>query len=78
MGSRFSAMSLTMSVFIQFPVLDPILKNRVINESFDIYLADNQRAWTLEPDGSYTRVAPGPGQEPVSAQEVLLEQLAEE
>lgn len=65
-------------VEVAFPVLDPILKNRVINESFDIYLADNQRAWTLEPDGSYTRVAPGPGQEPVSAQEVLLEQLAEE
>ncbi|MBV6306803.1 polyphosphate kinase 1 [Candidimonas humi] len=43
-------------VEVGFPVLDPDLKKRVINEAFRYPLRDNQLAWRAEPDGSYVRV----------------------
>lgn len=35
-----------------FPLIDPALRDRVINE-LEIYLADNQQAWILGVDGRY-------------------------
>ena len=43
-------------VEVAFPVLDPALKKRVINESFTMALKDNQLAWEGQADGSYERV----------------------
>jgi len=43
-------------VEIAFPVLDPLLKQRVIAEAFSIALHDNQLAWRAQPDGQYVRV----------------------
>ncbi|MDQ2138272.1 polyphosphate kinase 1 [Alcaligenaceae bacterium A4P071] len=43
-------------VEIAFPVNDPVLKKRVINESFTYALRDNQLAWVQQPDGDYARV----------------------
>ena len=40
---------------VAFPVLDPELKARVIDEGLDAYLADNRDAWELHADGSWTR-----------------------
>ncbi len=40
-----------------FPVLDPKLKRRVINESLKASLKDNVRVWEMQPDGSYRRRA---------------------
>ena len=40
-----------------FPMLDPRLKKRVINEGLKPYLRDNVRAWEMLPDGSYRRRA---------------------
>ncbi len=40
-----------------FPILDPKLKRRVINESLKPYLKDNVKAWEMQPDGSYRRRA---------------------
>ena len=40
-------------VEIAFPILDPVLKKRVINEAFSSALKDNGRAWLQQPDGSY-------------------------
>ncbi len=59
-----------------FPVEDRRLKQRVIREGLECYLADNTQAWVLRPDGSYQRCTPGKAR-PRSAQAVLLEQLAE-
>jgi polyphosphate kinase len=42
-----------------FPVLDPVLKRRVIEEGLDYALADNTQAWAMHSDGSYTRLSPG-------------------
>jgi polyphosphate kinase len=38
---------------VAFPVLDPRLRKRVINEGLKPYLRDNQRAWEMHPDGSF-------------------------
>ena len=58
-----------------FPVLDPGLAQRVRREGLLNYLADNQNAWDLRPDGSYARIAPAPGEAPFSAQLSLLDGL---
>jgi len=55
-----------------FPILAPDLALRVYEEALANYLADNCSAWTLQPDGSYERLSPGPGETPHSAQLSLL------
>ena len=60
-----------------FPVEDQEQRDRMIRE-LDLYLRDNTQAWVLNIDGSYTRLQPEPGEEAVSAQHLLLEELAEQ
>ena len=57
-----------------FPILDPTLKARVIEECLDIPLSDNVQAWLLQSDGTWERCLPG---EDVrrSAQETLAARL---
>jgi polyphosphate kinase len=38
-----------------FPVLEPKLKRRVINEGLKPYLKDNSKAWLMRADGSFER-----------------------
>ncbi len=38
-----------------FPLLDPKLKKRVINEGLKPYLKDNTRTWEMQADGSFRR-----------------------
>ncbi|MEO8160532.1 MAG: polyphosphate kinase 1, partial [Arenimonas sp.] len=59
-----------------FPLLDPVLAQRVYDEELDNYLRDNQQAWQLHADGSYTRIQPTQGEAPYSAQGALLEKLS--
>lgn len=59
-----------------FPVLEPALKQRVIDEGLMPYLEDNSQAWLLRPDGSYVRAEPEGDEPPRPAQQVLLEKLA--
>jgi polyphosphate kinase len=40
---------------LAFPVLDPKLKKRVINEGLKYYLADNQQSWDMNGEGQYQR-----------------------
>jgi polyphosphate kinase len=58
-----------------FPILDPELAKRVYDEELANYLADNQQAWRLHADGSYTKIQPQDGEMPYSAQGALLAQL---
>jgi polyphosphate kinase len=62
-------------VEVCFPVLDPKLKKRVINEGLKPYLEDNSQAWEMDPQGHYEIRSPRRGK-PQSAQEALLELLA--
>ena len=63
---------------VAFPVLDTALKARVIKEGLEPYLADNQNAWVLAADGGYHRVAVKGRARPFSAQQQLLERMAEQ
>jgi len=63
-------------VEICFPVEEARLSARLLNEGLLPYLADNTQAWVLQSDGSYKRLKPG-NQKPRSAQQFLLQELAE-
>ncbi|OGT57033.1 MAG: RNA degradosome polyphosphate kinase [Gammaproteobacteria bacterium RIFCSPHIGHO2_12_FULL_63_22] len=58
-----------------FPILDADLAARVFDEELANYLLDNQQAWQLHSDGSYSRQLPGDGEVPFSAQGALLAKL---
>jgi polyphosphate kinase len=59
-----------------FPVEDPALKQRLVEEGLEVYLKDNVQAWECQTDGTYVRSTPG-NAKPVKAQEVLLQLHAE-
>ena len=60
-----------------FPVLDPVLKRRVVDEGLRPYLDDNVQAWIMDRDGSYQCRVPHRAK-PCAAQEVLLALLAKD
>jgi len=62
---------------VAFPVLDPALKVRVIDEGLKPYLGDSRDAWDLDADASYARAMPRPRTQPSSAQAELLERMAD-
>jgi polyphosphate kinase len=62
---------------VAFPVLDPALKGRVIDEGLKPYLGDSRDAWELDADASYARAKPRPRAQPSSAQVELLERMAD-
>ncbi len=62
-------------VEVAFPVRDPELKARVIDEALEVCLADNVDAWELASDGTWTKCQPKQGDQPLSAQRVLLDRL---
>ena len=67
-------------VEMAWPVTDPELKQRVIEECLNLYMADNLDAWLLQPDGTYVKAQPpvagkvrkGAVQTTVSAQATLM------
>jgi polyphosphate kinase len=61
-----------------FPIEDPKLKERVIEQGLNLYLEDNAQAWSLDCEGNYTRVLPANAEATViSAQQILLKACAE-
>jgi polyphosphate kinase len=64
--------NLNRRVEVLFPVLDPRLLRTLRDVVLAIYLDDNVRARHMQPDGTYVRAAPGPGEEPVDSQAWLL------
>ncbi len=60
---------------IAFPILDRKLRQRVIREGLNVYLADNLQSWEMKADVTYTRRVPGK-REANDAQQKLLELLA--
>ena len=67
--------NLVRRVEVGLPIVDAVLKARLLDEGLDVYWLDNVQAWELGSDGRYTRVrTQGP---PVIAQVVLLERLTD-
>jgi polyphosphate kinase len=64
-------------VELMFPIEDPALRSRIIDEILATNLADNIKARVLQPDGTYRRVQPEPG-EPVVRSQVEFQKLARE
>jgi len=62
-------------VEVCFPILDPRLKKRVVNEGLKPYLDDNSQAWEMDQDGQYSLRSPRRGR-PQAAQDILIETLA--
>ena len=62
---------------VAFPVRDPVLRQRVIDEALLLCLADNRDAWTLAADGGWKKAAPRGRAAPRSAQAELLARLRE-
>jgi polyphosphate kinase len=60
-----------------YPVENPEFKTRVIEQGLKLYLEDNTQAWVLDSEGNYTRLSPEGDAPPISAQQTLLQLLAE-
>ena len=60
---------------VAFPVRDPELRRRVIDEGLRIYLDDNVDAWELGPAGTWSKLKPAGRARKRSAQAELLTRL---
>ncbi|HXQ28902.1 MAG TPA: polyphosphate kinase 1 [Gemmatimonadales bacterium] len=60
-----------------FPIEDPALKSRIVNEILHTLLADTVKARELQADGTYRRRTPTDGEAPVRSQ-VALQHIARE
>jgi len=60
-------------VEVMVPIVDPDIKNRLMNEIIGISRADNVKSWNLRPDGSYARVSPAAGETPLRSQSRFIE-----
>ena len=60
-------------VELAVPIAGPELQAELM-DTLDRAFADNQNAWELSADGTWTRLEPGPGQTPRSLQLELMEQ----
>ncbi len=58
-----------------FPILDPVIAERVQHEGLLNYLDDNQNAWELQADGHYHKLEPIDGAAAFSAQLSMLDGL---
>ncbi|WP_049258699.1 polyphosphate kinase 1 [Eikenella corrodens] len=54
------------------PVENPAIKQRIMREALTLALADNRKAWLMQPDGSYIRATAQEGEEGLDMQETLL------
>ena len=59
---------------VAFPIIDPVLAQRVFDETLANTLADNTQAWLLNSNGRYARATPGE-HPPYNAQQALLDKL---
>lgn len=60
-------------VELMFPVEDPALRSRIIDEVFGTLFADNGRARILRSSGTYERTMPAPGEPLIRAQQRFID-----
>ena len=63
-------------VELAVPIEDPALRAQVM-ETVELCLADNHNAWDLGTDGVWRRRHPGPDEEIINAQEILMRRHAD-
>jgi polyphosphate kinase len=60
-------------VEVMFPIDEPALRERVLNEILLTSLSDNLKAWRLLPDGHYERVRPSTPEEALRSQKRFMD-----
>ena len=60
-------------VELLFPLENPGLIRHICEDVLDVYLRDNQLAYTMQSDGKYVRKVPGPGERSVNVQSRLMQ-----
>jgi polyphosphate kinase len=63
---------------LAWPVRDPAIRQRIIDECLVAYLHDGRDAWTMGPDGKYSRVDALEGASGHGAQQALMARYASE
>jgi len=63
-------------VELAWPVLDPVLRQRIVDECLVAGLHDSLDAWDLQPDGHYERAQPSGSRPAISAQNALMARYA--
>lgn len=63
-------------VELAWPVLDPLLRQRIVDECLVAGLHDSLDAWDLLPDGRYERARPPAGRPAIGAQNALMARYA--
>jgi polyphosphate kinase len=63
---------------LAWPVTDPVIRQRIIDECLVAYLHDTQDAWDLQADGIYRRAALQPRSRQQSAQGALMARYSSE
>lgn len=58
---------------IAFPIEDPALQQRIIDEILPTHLGDNVKAHQLQPDGTYVQLTPGGNETPRRSQLQFME-----
>ena len=72
----FAAGLITLSAgTFAFRFAGPVLRQRIVVEGLQLYLADNRDAWALGADGAWTKVVPHGREKPRSAQAELLARM---
>ena len=61
---------------VAWPVLDPDLRQRIVDECLVAYLHDNTDAWVLQVDGSYQRARPPANNRSLRAQTELMKRYS--
>jgi polyphosphate kinase len=64
-------------VELMFPIEDPSLRSRIIDQILGVVLSDNVKARELQPDGTYRRIKPRPGELVIRSQ-VEFQNMARE
>jgi polyphosphate kinase len=59
-------------VELAWPVTDPVIRQRLIDECLVAYLHDGRDAWDLQPDGTYVLVKPADPAQRYGAQSALM------
>jgi polyphosphate kinase len=60
---------------LAWPVDDPVLRQRVIDECLNVYMQDGRNAWRLGPEGHYEKIEKK-GRHVRSAQAILMQRYS--